>query len=86
MTKSIAITVRIDPETSVLLDHLAAATKRSKSFLAGAAISDYVEKETAILAGIEAGIEDREAGRVVAHEKVMDNIDQIIDEWGQNKS
>lgn len=86
MSKSVTITVRVDPETSNRLDSLAATTKRSKSFLASLAISDYAEREMAIMAGIEAGIADRDAGRILPHEEVMDNIDRIIDQWGRNNS
>ena len=77
---------RVDSETSERLDMLSGITKRSKSNLAGAAISDYAAKETAIMAGIEAGLADRDAGRVISHEDVMNGIDDMIAQWGQKKS
>lgn len=85
MAKSVTITVRVDQETNRLLDVLAESTKRSKSFLAGAAISNYVEREMEIIAGIEAGMADRDSGRVIPHDDVMDNIDHVIGRWGQDK-
>jgi Predicted transcriptional regulator len=85
MGKSVVITVRVDSETSERLDFLVGITKRSKSYLAGAAISDYVAKEMAVMEGIEAGLADRDAGRVVPHDKVMDDIDDLIGQCGQSK-
>lgn len=85
MAKSVTITVRVDQETNRLLDVLAESTKRSKSFLAGAAISNYAAREMEIIAGIEAGMADRDSGRVIPHDDVMDNIDHVIGRWGQDK-
>ena len=75
---STTLTVRLAPELKDRLGELAERTRRSKSFLAGEAIDDYVERELDIIAGIERGLDDMRAGRVVAHEDVMADIDATI--------
>lgn len=65
-------------ETKARLEELARHTRRSKSFLAGEAITDYVERELAIVEGIKRGLADMEAGRVTPHEQAMDRIRRTI--------
>ena len=76
---STTLTVRIEPKLKDLLGRLATHTQRSKSFLAGQAIAGYVERELQIIEGIERGLEDMRAGRVIPHEEVMAQIDAIIE-------
>lgn len=75
---STTLTLRLTPELKDRLDKLAQRTRRSKSFLAGEAIADYVARELAIVAGIESGIEDVKAGRVVPHDKAVADINGRI--------
>jgi predicted transcriptional regulator len=75
---STTLTLRLSPELKNRLDRLARQTRRTKSFLAGEAIAGYVERELEIIAGIERGLEDMKAGRVVSHERVMADIDATI--------
>ena len=72
------MTIRLNRSVKEKLGELAQHTRRSKSFLASEAIEDYVERELAIVAGIHRGLDDLKAGRVAAHEAVMDEIDEII--------
>ncbi len=76
---STTLTVRLTPELKARLGKLAERTQRSKSFLAGEASGNYVERELEIVAGIERGLDDMKAGRVVAHEDVMADIDATIE-------
>ena len=76
---STTLTVRLTPELKARLGKLAERTQRSKSFLAGEAIGNYVERELEIVAGIERGLDDIKAGRVVPHEDVMADIDATIE-------
>jgi predicted transcriptional regulator len=76
---STTLTVRLTPELKARLGKLAERTQRTKSFLAGEAIGNYVERELEIVAGIERGLDDMKAGRVVAHEDVMADIDATIE-------
>ena len=39
----------------------------------------YIESEAAIIGGIRRGLADVEAGRVVAHDKAMAEIEDVID-------
>jgi len=77
--KNTTLTVRVSPEVKESLGKLAEQTQRTKSFLAGEAIAGYVERELEIVAGIERGIDDMRAGRVVPHEEVMSDIDAIVE-------
>ncbi len=72
------LTVRLSEETKQKLGLLAEQTKRTKSFLAGEAIADYVERELAIIAGIKRGLEDVRAGRVVPHDEAMRQVRSTI--------
>lgn len=73
------LTVRLSPKLKEQLGQLAERTQRTKSFLAGEAIADYVARELAIIEKINAGLEDMRAGRVVPHEQVMEEIRGIIE-------
>ena len=64
------ITLRISDDTNAALDALAAATERSKSYLALRAIDQYIELNTWQLDAIRSGIADADAGRMIEHEEV----------------
>ena len=70
-TQSETVTIRMPSETKARLEQLARHTRRSKSFLAGEAIADYVDRELAIIEGIERGLADMDAGRVTPHAEAM---------------
>lgn len=78
-TQSETVTVRLSPETKSRLEALARQTRRTKSFLAGEAIADYVERESKIIEGVLQGLEDMEAGRVVPHDEAMARLRKTID-------
>ncbi len=77
---STTLTVRLPPELKGRLGELAERTRRTKSFLAGEAIAGYVERELEIVAGIERGLDDMKAGRVVPHDEAMTRIRKTIQE------
>lgn len=77
MTETLSI--RIDTETKNRLDVLAKRSKRSKSFLAAAAITAYVEAEEWQLEELEAGLRELDEGRGVSHEKVSKGLGT----WGK---
>ena len=79
-TQSETVTVRLDRETKSQLERLARHTRRTKSFLAGEAISDYVERELAIVEAIERGLADVEAGRVTPHDDAMRRLRTTIEQ------
>ena len=67
MSTTTTMTIRLEPELKAKLDSLASATRRSKSFLAAEAVAGYVEREMAVVEGIEQGLSDIRAGRLAAH-------------------
>ena len=79
MSMSATMTIRIATDTKRKLERLAADTRRSKSFLAAEAVSAYVERELAIIDGVQRGLADVEAGRVVPHDAAMDEVQAVID-------
>ncbi|EKE43702.1 hypothetical protein OCGS_2187 [Oceaniovalibus guishaninsula JLT2003] len=79
MTASTTMTIRLDPQVKDKLGRLAQGTRRSRSFLAGEAVGAYVDRELAIIEGIQRGLADMEAGRTVPHEEAMAELQAVID-------
>lgn len=75
---STTMTIRVPIEVSDKLSRLAKGTDRSRSYLAAAALSAYVDRELEIIEGIQQGLADVEAGRVVPHEQVVADAEAII--------
>jgi len=63
-------TIRVPIDVKRRLEKLAKATHRTRSWLAANAVASYVEQQQWQLAEIETGIQDANAGRVIAHEDV----------------
>lgn len=80
MSNSSVLSVRLPTAVKEQLDRLAEGTSRSKSYLAAEAIEAFVERELAIIEGIQEGLADAAAGRVVPHETVMADLERIIAE------
>ena len=59
---STTMTIRLDDEVKDRLDHLADATRRSKSFLAAEAIREFVENNEWQIAEIQAALKEANAG------------------------
>jgi predicted transcriptional regulator len=78
MTASTTMTIRISDDLKHNLTRLAHETRRSNSFLAGAAVQAYVAQELAIIDGVHRGMADVAAGRTVPHDAAMDELDAII--------
>ena len=78
MSTTTTMTIRLESELKAKLDSLASVTRRSKSFLAAEAVAGYVEREMAIVEGIEQGFADIQAGRLVSHDRAMEEIYQAI--------
>ena len=71
MPESDTLTIRLPAATKKQLSKLAARTNRTKSWLAGEAISAYVARETEIVSGIERGLAEMKQGKVVPHADAM---------------
>lgn len=77
---STTMTIRLEPEIRERLDLLAAATQRSKSFLAAEAIRQYVELNEWQVAEIRAALAEADAGDFASDEEV----DAVAARWGVN--
>lgn len=75
---STTMTIRLEPEIKDRLDHLAAATHRSKSFLAAEAIRQFVELNEWQVAETLAAIAEADAGDFATDEQV----DAVVAKWG----
>lgn len=73
------LSVRVPDGTKDKLDRISAATQRTRSYLASEAIEAYVERELAVIEGVEAGLADMRAGEVVDHDDAMAQIDAAIE-------
>lgn len=78
---STTLSVRIDARTKKRLEALAKRARRSKSFLAAEAITAFVEAESWQLDEIQAGIDELDAGRGVAHKDVA----AWLRSWGRTR-
>ncbi|MDB5676278.1 MAG: CopG family transcriptional regulator [Sphingomonas bacterium] len=78
MNASTTMTIRVPADLKAKLDRLADGTRRSRSYLAAEAVSAYVERELAIIEGVQRGLADVEAGRVTPHDEAMDRVDALI--------
>ncbi len=75
---SMTMTIRVPTDVGDKLARLAKGTRRSRSFLAAEAVAAYVDRELSIIDGIEQGMADVAAGRVVPHDIAMDRVDAAI--------
>ena len=75
------LSVRINAETKKRLEALASRARRSKSFLAAEAIAAYVEAESWQLDEIQAGLEELDEGRGVAHK----DVSAWVCSWGRKR-
>ncbi len=85
MASSMTMTIRVRPDVKEKLDRIAAATQRSKSFLAGEAVAAYVDRELEIIEGVKRGVADAAAGRVIPHEQAIAEMRQVIAEAKRRK-
>jgi len=76
---STTVTVRLPEDVETQLAELAGHTRRSKSFLAREAITAYVQHELEIVAGVERGLADMNAGRVMSHDEAMKTLRSAVD-------
>ncbi|MFZ2995682.1 CopG family ribbon-helix-helix protein [Sphingobium sp.] len=80
MNASTTMTIRMPSDLKDKLERLAQGTRRSRSFLAAEAVAAYVERELEIIEGIQRGLDDVAAGRVVSHDTVSANARRIIED------
>jgi predicted transcriptional regulator len=86
MSGSTTLTVRLSPQTKKQLGRLAAHTRRTRSYLAGEAITNFVERELAIVEGIKRGLDDMHAGRIVPHKTAMRRLRTTVRRIAKDKA
>jgi len=86
MATSTTLSVRISPEVKKRLGRLAGHTRRTSSYLAGAAIADFVDRELAIVEGIKRGLDDMNANRVTPQKTAMRRLRATVERAGKGKS
>ena len=74
------MSMRLPDELTNQLDVLAKATGRSKSFLAGQAIRDFIERESWQIAEITQAIGEADAGDFASD----DEVNAISAKWKRN--
>ncbi|MEO7273830.1 MAG: CopG family ribbon-helix-helix protein [Vicinamibacterales bacterium] len=73
------LSVRISSDIKEQLEALSKRSRRSKSFLAAEAIAAYVDAEMWQLDETQAGLQELDSGRAVAHA----DVSQWIRSWGR---
>lgn len=74
MSKSAVITARLDEDTLALVDKIAAAQGRSRSWFAAEAIRRVAETEADFMAFVQAGIDSADRGELTPHDEVFANL------------
>ena len=77
---SSTFTVRVDENVKKRLETLAKRTGRTRSYLAGEAISEYLDVNEWQVAGIRKAIASLDRGEGVPHQEVKD----WVDSWGSD--
>ncbi|MFL5259989.1 MAG: CopG family ribbon-helix-helix protein [Hyphomicrobiales bacterium] len=86
MADSVTLTIRLEKEVKEKLARLAEHARRTKSFLAAEAIEQYVGRELDIIEGIEEGIEDMRAGRLVSHREAISKLHTAVNRAQKKKA
>jgi predicted transcriptional regulator len=72
------LNVRLAPETLRKLDAVAAATRRTRSFIANEALEAWIDREIEIIEDLRVGFEEVRSGKGIPHERVMRDIDLAV--------
>jgi predicted transcriptional regulator len=83
--KDTVVSVRLDVEALSMLDDLAEEMDRSRSYLIGQAVREFVEREYASLAAIRESERELAEGKGIPHEKVSMWVDDLIAGKGRPK-
>jgi len=75
---STTFTVRVDADVKKRLERLARSTGRSRSFLAAAAINEYLEINEWQVTGVKRAIASLDRGEGISHDSVKD----WVASWG----
>lgn len=74
MSKTSVISARVDADTLDLVDRIAAAQGRSRSWFAAEAVRRMAEEEAAFLAFVQAGIDSADRGELIPQDEVFERL------------
>lgn len=75
---STTMTIRLEPELKQRLDQLAEATRRSKSFLAGEALRDFIELNEWQIQEIKDSVKEADSGDFASDQ----DVNKVFTKWG----
>lgn len=78
MAASTTLTIRISPELKAKLARLAVLCKRSSSYLATEALTEFVADELPYAESLVSAMADVEAGHYFTQEQVKSEIDRVL--------
>ncbi len=78
MSERATVTFHTTPENKKRLEALAAATRRSKSYLSNEALERYLAEEEDFIASVREGLADADAGRVYTLDDVQAVLEQTV--------
>ena len=78
MSKTSVITTRLDQQTLDLVDKVAGAQGRSRSWFAARAIREAAEREAEFMAFVQVGVDAADRGDLIPHDEVMAEMRQMI--------
>ena len=73
------LNIRLAPETLQRLDAIAAATRRSRSFIANEALEAWINREIELIEDLQIGLEEIKAGKGIPHEQAIRQIDAAVE-------
>lgn len=73
-----SVRLRLSPDAETGLARLAARLGRPAEAVASEAVERFVEEELATLDGIERALADMREGRIVPHERVMAEVEDLL--------
>ncbi|MEI6757179.1 MAG: CopG family ribbon-helix-helix protein [Chlorobium sp.] len=79
-TKREQVSFKLETNTKRRLEALAAATRRTKTFVLEEAINHYLDLNEWQIKSIEEGLEDARAGRIITHETLVAKWERRVED------
>ncbi len=79
-TKREQVSFKLESNTKQRLEALAAATRRTRTFVLEEAVNQYLNLNEWQLKSIEAGLEDAKAGRVIDSETLLKKWEKRVED------
>ncbi len=79
-TKREQVSFKLEANTKRRLEALAAATRRTKTFVLEEALNHYLDLNEWQIKSIEEGLEDARAGRIITHETLVAKWERRVED------